>query len=125
MASMGEAEHCGRGSAAGGDQLRDGPAVALDKDILASSTRSSGSFGSWVLGRMNADFHAGAFSLRYESDNQSHSAYLVPSSAVASDPLLMSYTPGSAVGLFGSGSAGTACQVPLLFVNGSSGTLRM
>ena len=37
------------------------------------------------------------------------SAYLVPSSAVASDPLLTSYTPGAALGLFGSGSLETAC----------------
>jgi hypothetical protein len=58
MVSMGEAERCRRGAVAGGDQLRDGPAVALDKDILASSTRSSGSFGSWVLGRINAGFQA-------------------------------------------------------------------
>jgi hypothetical protein len=58
-----------------------------------------------------------------ETDDH-QSAYFVPSSAVASDPLLTSYTPTSAVGLFGSGSAGIVCQVELLFVNGSSGTLR-
>src|SRR5437667_3103621 len=54
-----------------------------------------------------------------------HSAYLVPLSAVASDPLLTSEMPGSAVGLLGSGSAGTVCQVLALFVNGSSAIFRM
>src|SRR5581483_2976273 len=53
-----------------------------------------------------------------------HSAYFDPSRALPSEPLLTSYTPGSEVGLFGSGSAGMACQVELLFVNGSSGSLR-
>ena len=52
------------------------------------------------------------------------SAYFVPSSAVPSDPLFTSYTPGAAVGLFGSGSLGTVCQVLELIVNGSSGSFR-
>jgi hypothetical protein len=52
------------------------------------------------------------------------SAYFVPSSAVASEPLLTSYTPGGALGLFGSGSLATVCQVDPLNVNGSSGTFR-
>src|SRR5215831_8412736 len=52
------------------------------------------------------------------------SEYFVPSSAVASEPLLTSYTPGGALGLVGSGSLGVVCHVDELIVNGSSGTFR-
>ena len=52
------------------------------------------------------------------------SAYFEPSSAVASDPLLTSNTPALALGLLGSGSAGTASHDLEDFVNGSSGILR-
>jgi hypothetical protein len=55
----------------------------------------------------------------YQSEN------LEPSRAVPSAPLLMSYTPGCAVGLLGSGSDITVCQVLSDFVTGSLGTARM
>src|SRR5215468_1782742 len=52
------------------------------------------------------------------------SEYFVPSRAVASEPLLTSYTPAGALGLVGSGSLATVCHVEPLIVNGSSGTFR-
>jgi hypothetical protein len=55
----------------------------------------------------------------YQSEN------LEPSRATPSAPLLMSYTPGCAVGLLGSGSDITVCQVLSDFVIGSLGTARM
>jgi hypothetical protein len=54
-----------------------------------------------------------------------HSAYLLPSIAVPSEPLWTLYTPCSEVGLFGSAGGGSVVQLSLLFVKGSSGTWRM
>jgi hypothetical protein len=56
--------------------------------------------------------------------NSYQSEYFVPSSAVASAPLLTSYTPGGAFGLLGSGSLGTVCHDVAFIVNGSSGIFR-
>ena len=53
-----------------------------------------------------------------------HSEYLVPSSAVASEPLLTSYTPGATMRSLASKSAGICCQVPADFVKGSFGRFR-
>ena len=52
------------------------------------------------------------------------SVYGVPSSAVRSDPLLTSNTPGSADGLAGSASAGTVCHESAESVIGSVGISR-
>ena len=55
----------------------------------------------------------------YQSEN------FEPSRAVPSAPLWMSYTPGCAVGLLGSSSDITVCQVVSDFVMGSFGMARM